>query len=400
VLAEANVTGVRLGRVVLCYVALTVAVITLSPFHFRFDGMNSLSYEWTSYDAVMNVVLFVPIGFIYQLSRRRGIAAGWGTAFVIGAVLSTLIEGAQMFEPNRHPSLADLVTNTIGAGFGAAIATAAFGRADAAKTVKAFAVELPLMGIVYLLVPLAWLAALGAGDTARAWGVVPLTLCAGWIIGAAFSSFERAPLGRVLFATAAWIAVALAPAAIDSPLQAAVGAASCLAASVARSLGNGWFTREVKGAERRFEARTLRVVIPILCAYLIWSSLVPVVERPAWLGYLSLFRSTRAPSNISMFRALEHITAFTLIGYAIAEYGGRVREEFRQVVVPVLLFAIVASAILEVARGAYTPYGASATLYALTLLGALLGGWLYVLQLAHVRALIGHRKSRELRTQP
>jgi hypothetical protein len=39
------------------------------------------------------------------------------------------------------------------------------------------------------------------------------------------------------------------------------------------------------------------------------------------------------------------------------------------------------------ARGWHPAYGASAAMFALTLLGAGLGSWLYVLQLAHVRAL-------------
>ena len=128
-LVPSTITGVRLGRVVLGYVAMTVAVITLSPFHFSFGTRNPLTYAWTSYDAVMNVIMFVPIGFIYQLSRRDRIHAGWGAAILVGAALSGLVEFTQMFEPNRFPSVVDLATNTLGAGVGAALAIVAFGPA-------------------------------------------------------------------------------------------------------------------------------------------------------------------------------------------------------------------------------------------------------------------------------
>lgn len=103
----------------------------------------------------------------------------------------------------------------------------------------------------------------------------------------------------------------------------------------------------------------------------------------------ALFPTAGSPTNSEIFRALDHITAFAVIGYAVAEYGGRVREQFGTVVQPVLIFAFAASAALEVARGWHRAYGASATMFALTLAGAVLGGWLYVLQLAHVRALVG-----------
>ena len=80
----------------------------------------------------------------------------------MGMGLSALIEGAQFFAPGRFPSLADLATNTAGAGIGAWLAARAPGRVDAVRAVRAFGVDLPLMGLVYILVPLLWLVGLGS----------------------------------------------------------------------------------------------------------------------------------------------------------------------------------------------------------------------------------------------
>ena len=56
----------------LAYLAMMVAVITLSPFRFTLEPVNAITGRWTVFDLVMNVGMFVPIGFIHQLSRPRG----------------------------------------------------------------------------------------------------------------------------------------------------------------------------------------------------------------------------------------------------------------------------------------------------------------------------------------
>jgi len=67
-----------------------------------------------SADAVLNVVMFVPLGFLVA-SRGRGI----GVAFFYGLVASALIEGSQLFLAGRHAGVADLLWNSSGAFVGA-----------------------------------------------------------------------------------------------------------------------------------------------------------------------------------------------------------------------------------------------------------------------------------------
>jgi hypothetical protein len=338
--------------------------------------------------------MFVPLGFIHRLSRPRGSAIAWMGAALMGAALSGLVETAQLFAPGRFPSLSDLVTNTLGAVLGAGLGDVALRRADAATTVRAFAVELPLMGLVYLLAPLPWLVGLDAGTGARAWVLVPLAASAGWIIGSVLTSFDRARLPRVLLATATWLFVALVPAALASLDVVSVAAAAGLGTAGIRSVAPVRLTHESarSGAPRRFEASTLRAVFPLLALYLVASSLAPLSDLGgSWRGTWALLPDGVAATNDLIFRAVEHVSAFTVLGYAIAEYHGRSRDRFAALLPAVLGWSGAGSAVLELARGLHAAQVASATLFGLTVLGAGLGGWVYTLQLAHVRAVTGAR---------
>ncbi|HSG49634.1 MAG TPA: VanZ family protein, partial [Longimicrobiales bacterium] len=65
-------------------------------------------------DAVLNTVLFLPLGLI--MGVRRGV----GAAILAGFVVSAGIETAQLtVVPGRNPAVGDLVWNSLGAGMGA-----------------------------------------------------------------------------------------------------------------------------------------------------------------------------------------------------------------------------------------------------------------------------------------
>jgi glycopeptide antibiotics resistance protein len=385
-----DTTGHRLGQVVLAYLALIVAVVTLSPFRFALPP-SAVALGWNAFDVVMNVVIFVPFGFIHRISRPQQRGASWLGALGYGAALSGLIEVAQTFLPGRFPSPVDLVTNTAGAGLGSWLGGLTRERVDAVGAVRTSAVELPLMGLVYLLAPLAWLVGLGSRDGIRSWLVLTLVASGGWIIASVLTSFAHAARSRVLVATGVWLAVALAPGFLGAPARAVVAAALGLATAWIRTVAPTRFTHEVSpaGAPRRFEAATLRMVLPLFFVHLVASSLTPPARPGArWVGMWALLPAGGSLGNDVIYRALEHIAAFSLIGYAIAEYQGRARDRFATVLPLVVGSAALTSAALELARGWNAAYRASALMFALTLVGAGFGTWLYTLQLAHVRALL------------
>ncbi|MFC9441440.1 MULTISPECIES: VanZ family protein [Brevibacterium] len=124
---------VPLGLLIL-YTAF-IALVTLTPQQLD-TGPDSFiarllaflasheSTAWIDYvtlEKLANVGLFVPFGFLLalQLGPRR-----WWIGWVAGLVFTCLIEGTQLtlLSPTRFGTVSDLVTNTLGAGLGAALA--------------------------------------------------------------------------------------------------------------------------------------------------------------------------------------------------------------------------------------------------------------------------------------
>ena len=152
-----------LGYALLIYMGLVVAAITLVPFDFRIPGRIHINLHGTVSDVLANIVLFIPLGFLFQLARRRG---GWGSllrALCFGELASTAVEGCQLFLPGRDSSVIDVGTNGLGALLGAAAAATQHPRARQEQAPLLFAVEMPLMNVVYLLIPLLWLGSLSMG---------------------------------------------------------------------------------------------------------------------------------------------------------------------------------------------------------------------------------------------
>jgi hypothetical protein len=143
------------------------------------------------------------------------------------------------------------------------------------------------------------------------------------------------------------------------------------------------------GRGRRFEAATLRIVFPLLVLYVVVAALpLGAGMRSQWLFGWALQPVGDLPRMDAIFRAIAHIAAFTVLGYAIAEYHGRTREQVSRVLPTVIGAAAALSALIEIARGWHQAHVASALMFVFTVSGAALGSALYALQLAHVRALV------------
>ncbi len=75
---------------------------------------KSLSNPWDFYMLTGNLLLFVPLGVFVSLLWRR---ARWYRTVLTGAVVSCLIETAQLFV-GRSTSIDDVILNTVGAALG------------------------------------------------------------------------------------------------------------------------------------------------------------------------------------------------------------------------------------------------------------------------------------------
>ena len=389
-----DVTAARLGRATLAYLALMMGIITLAPFQFAAQPVHGLSPIWEWSDIVMNIVMFLPFGFVYQLTRPAGSPAPLWRVWALGALLSTCVETAQLFETTRYSSLIDIAANGIGAFLG----SAAFGfinaRIQSENAVRTMALELPLMALIYLLVPLAWLAGLAGAGSARAWLVLPIAVFAGGILGTVHAAY-LAPSrgfarGWLLLAALLWFTVALLPATL--------GDRSLLIAAASLTVGTAWLrsiaTARVRAeyVNKRFELPTLRLVLPLFAAYLALSSLWPLDDASfIWRRAFALVPSGTMLNDHLIFVMLEHIAAFTLVGYVIAEFHGRDRLHFREIAPRVIRWGGGVSLLLEATRGWHPNYGASLLMLVFTIAASTFGGWLYLLQRDHVKALVARR---------
>ena len=95
--------------------------------------------RWTRFDVIANVVAYVPFGFFVALAQHRESAqARLSAAVAAGALLSFIMETAQMFLPPRDASTVDLLANAAGAAAGGIVAVFILRSERAGRAVTAF----------------------------------------------------------------------------------------------------------------------------------------------------------------------------------------------------------------------------------------------------------------------
>lgn len=115
----------------LAYVVL-IAYASLYPFaKWRDHGLSPLAFldagwprYWTAFDLAVNVVAYLPLGFLLALTLRH-LSGRWTaavSALLLGGLLSFSLEFLQNWLPSRVPSNLDLATNLSGAAIGAVVA--------------------------------------------------------------------------------------------------------------------------------------------------------------------------------------------------------------------------------------------------------------------------------------
>lgn len=398
--SAAHAAGVQLSRATLGYVTVITAIITLAPFRFASVPQHGLTDLWTTSDIIMNIVMFMPLGFLFALTQRaldgtdtHARARAWTLVVVLGALLSAAIETAQLFEAERYTSLFDVVTNALGALVGFMLHALVAQRVRASSAVRSLALELPLMGLIYLMMPLMWLAGLAADNDARAWLILPLSAVAGGILGSVHAGYVTGARRRNFWwlagATLAWYAIAILPSAVrDLPIVAA-GAVVAVGCAMLRSIATKRARDRGTSAQgRRFELPTLRLVLPLFAAYVALSSLWPLDGAVAdWYAGFALMPPGMSTSTTNVFLSLEHVAVFTLVGYVIAEFHGRALFPYVRMMPRVILWGGGISLLLELTRGFHPQYRASVSMMILTVAASTFGGWMYHLQRDHVRAL-------------
>lgn len=122
----------RLRTLLAAGYALFIAYVSLSPFAgWREQGLNfvdvlgmPLLSTFTPFDAIVNVLAYIPFGFLVGLALRArfGVVVSVIIAVCCGVALSAGMEYLQMYLPIRASSNLDVLTNSSGTLIGALMA--------------------------------------------------------------------------------------------------------------------------------------------------------------------------------------------------------------------------------------------------------------------------------------
>jgi VanZ family protein len=379
-------TGARLTLALLGYFVLVTAVITLSPFDFSLRRFR-VSLALVPTDIVANIALFLPLGFLGR-GLTEGLVKGRRRVVWVAAVCSLLIEVSQLFLRRRYAGPIDVVSNTAGAWLGVVARDWIERWALWHPTlVGRIGLDVPLVGLLYLLVPQLWLSSVGLIDDPRRSITTLLLGCAGSIVLVAlhrnrWQSGMRVATHVVPPLAVLWFMTGALPAATASPI-------SFGSLGLAVALLTAWLVRQAQSSdEPRFEIATLRRFVPVFAVYLVVTALWPPFRSVVpWHGALLFENRLNGAGVVDVLLLLEQVGGFTLLGYAVAEWRGR-RELSLASDLPPLVAAAAGCAIgFEVVQGMLSGSGASVFRALLSTSGAAYGVAVYHLARQHVRAL-------------
>jgi glycopeptide antibiotics resistance protein len=329
-----------------------VVMITLIPFEFRMPRTVRIFLVPDFKDFITNIVLFIPVGFLFRLSRGKCSDPFCLTALVFGMLLSLAIESAQVFIAGRYPQVSDVLLNGSGAWLGAMLFRVLKKNLKAKQPFKLFALELPLMSLVYLLVPLMWLNSLATGkEGSRLWLMLLLGLMGGGVLSAIYRFRFKQPQGpsfyKLSFFAMAWFLIASIPAMINFPKEMSLcGIFIGIFVQIpARIPGR------TEKDERRFELPTLKLLLPVYAVYLLllaaWPTTLPLEQWRFGINFEELVFNEKI---VFIFRFIEYVAAFTLLGYMIAEMRGRKNESTERTLVWTLFIATIAAIFIEMLK--------------------------------------------------
>jgi VanZ family protein len=375
-------TATRLSTALLGYFILVILLLTWNPFYFTLPDKFIFTFQSDLNNLVSNVLLFLPVGFFYRFAtQRRG-------ALLLGGAVSFVVEAVQMFLPARTPSIIDILANTAGAAAGAFLYIVLSTQITVTRgMIGRLRIETPLMGLVYLLVPLLWVNTLALGYAPNRWILTALIGTLGAII--------LSELFRHWWDFLDWRIVTYAS--LASGVWFIIGSRLGLhrmSSILITSLGVMFFTALLtilprNKAERRFERPTLKKVFPIFILYLaLLATWNPIRPLTSWHWSLGFTDNVTETSMQILFPRIEYLVAFTVLGYILAEWRGRSEIPLAKDLPRLFLSSAGIAFLLEILVGFQSGPGASLIKAVMAIVSALFGGTIYHLFRAHIRFLL------------
>lgn len=307
-------------------IALVVAAIlafTLWPFEFSTEQVGHFGWQASLSDAIANIALFLPLGFLLRLFRQ-GSPGRWGLPeLLVGAALSLAVESAQLYLPVRQSQYADILCNAGGSWLGALLAGFAIRQLALPRGNRLPDAAPVLLLALLLLTPLAWLNAPGiAPRPAPLASLLPLILAGGIAIGVLGGllredGYDLAPGASSMIAMG-WSGLALLPYIEKQPEG--VLASALLLGTTAPMLH--WLTgRRLAGQGAVLPSATRPVLTLLVTLYLLTHLfLLAGATWQAWHWHIALLPDLDKSRGVSV---VANLGTFVLLGYLLARHRGR-----------------------------------------------------------------------------
>ena len=378
-------SGARLSRALLSYLVVLIAALLLLPFEFAMPDGFRFGLALSPLSTVAAAAMFVPYGFLTRRARVGRVGQHQFSIMLSAGMLALVLETAQLFAPTSEPSVWHVIAAVAGAAAGGWLCERAHRDATGtANALHSLLLQLPLMGLAYLLLPLLWASSAAAqGDPTR----LALTLSIGLLGASLIGSIARAVRAftpdrawwLVPAVAATWITVGMLPSVIvDWRLTFA-----CIAVVTAFASWRGRWTAPVF-IERRYEVPALLAASPFMAIYFIGAGVWPGHSfRTIPLVHVGM-PSGEAGLALAL-PLLEAGIAATVLGYVIAEFHGRTESSLREIASRVLFWVVLTLIATEGCRSYFGYEGASLLRAVLSMVAAAYGAGLYHLQRAHVK---------------
>ena len=378
-------SGARLSRALLSYLVVLIAALLLLPFQFAMPDQLRIALGFSPLSTIAMCAMFVPYGFLTRRARVGRVGQHRFAIMLSAATLALVLETAQLFEMAHEASPWHVAAAVAGAAIGAWLCERAHAEANGtANASRALLLQLPLMGLAYLLLPLLWASSAAAQDDPTR---LTLTLSIGMVGASLLGSIARAIRGftpdrawwLVPAVTATWITVGMLPSVlVDWRISLA-----CIAIVTAFASWRGRWSAPMF-VERRYEVPALFAASPFMAIYFIGAGIWPGHSfRTIPLVHVGM--PTTEAGLALVLPLFEVGIAATVLGYVIGEFHGRTEASLREGASRLMFWACLALIATEGARSFFGYEGASLLRAVLSLGAAAYGAGLYHLQRAHVK---------------
>ncbi|KAA3617316.1 MAG: VanZ family protein [Calditrichaeota bacterium] len=383
-----------LGTALFAYMLIIILVITLAPFRYHVPQKLAIFWFWDVKEVLQNIFLFTPFGFLIHSIIGEKSRFYLAKVYLLGLALSSFIEFNQFFIYTRMTSLIDIAANSFGSLVGAFFYVQFKKRLS--KASGKIILEIPLMNLLFLLIPLLWLSSLAIGkEVQRIWLILPLGLMGAILISEIYLNriYSKTYFNRILFFLFffAWFIISTFPALVEFPKTILAFCLICVAFIAVRFL----LQKQKMASEQRFELRTLIKIVPLYCFYIIILNRWPIRSFDSNYSFSFVQPELFSTSDLDfIIRTIQLFSSFTIVGYTLYQYINRRKP--RNITAKLIFSLLAISMIIEMPRGFNPSQVAVFTNIFFNFFWGLFGALIYILQLHYFKSIQNEKKEVQL----